>query len=177
MVCCVALADAVEAATGSLGLVKLKWPNDLLVNGAKISGILLESEYMADGRLVVVAGIGVNCGHHPGDALYATIDLASLGYRVTPDDMFSRLAAAMASRLEEWQAGKGFDAIRAAWLRRCVGIGAPVTVRLPDREIEGIFSALDEDGRLLLETNSGTMTISAGDVFFSRTAERNKENT
>ena len=177
MVCCVALADAVEATTGRLGWVSLKWPNDLLVDGAKISGILLESEARADGRLVVAAGFGVNCSHHPGDAAYATIDLAALGYRVTPDDLFDRLAAAMASRLHEWQAGCGFGTIRASWLRRCVGLGAPVTVRLPDREIEGIFRALDEDGRLLLETGSGMMTISAGDVFFGTGAGRNKENT
>ena len=177
MLCCVALADAVEAATGRLGWVSIKWPNDLLIEGAKISGILLESETMADGRLAVVAGFGVNCSRHPGSTLYPTIDLAALGYRVAPDTMLSFLAAAMASRLDEWRAGGGFGAIRASWLKRCVGLGGPVTVRLPDREIEGIFRALDEDGQLLLETSSGTMTISAGDVFFDNASGRNKEST
>ncbi|MDJ0929695.1 biotin--[acetyl-CoA-carboxylase] ligase [Breoghania sp.] len=177
MVCCVALADAVEALTGRIGLVSIKWPNDLLVEGAKISGILLESDTMTDGRLVVAAGFGVNCNHHLEAARYATIDLASLGYRVTPDDLFSRLAAALASRLEEWRGGEGFSAIRAVWLKRCVGIGAPVTVRLPDHDISGIFRALDEYGRLLLETGSGTMTISAGDLFFGNSAGRDEEST
>lgn len=177
MVCCVALAEAVEAVTGHLGLVSLKWPNDLLVEGAKISGILLESRFLADGRHALVAGFGVNCSHHPDAANYATTDLAALGFSVTPERLFAGLAAAMGRRLDEWKAGEGFAGIRGDWLRRCVGIGAPVTVRLPDRSIEGIFRALDEDGRLVLDTGSDTITISAGDVFFGHGPGGSEERT
>ena len=177
MVCCVALAEAVEAVTGRHGWVSLKWPNDLLIEGAKVSGILLESEQMADGKVAVAAGFGINCNHHPADAPYATTDLAALGYRVASNDLFVHLAGAMARCLELWAGGKRFDEIRSAWLKRCVGIGAPVTVRLPDREIDGVFASLDAQGRLLLETSSGTMTISAGDVFFPTAHGRNKEKT
>ncbi|WP_321341128.1 biotin--[acetyl-CoA-carboxylase] ligase [Breoghania sp.] len=175
MVCCVALAEAVEAATGRLGWVSLKWPNDLLIEGAKISGILLESEQLPDGRMAIAAGFGVNCNHHPDNAHYVTTDFAALGYRIAPSDLFVHLAGAVSRCLTQWSGGKGFDEIRSAWLKRCVGIGAPVTVRLPDREIDGIFASLDAQGRLLLETSSGTMTISAGDVFFPPAPGRNEE--
>lgn len=175
MVCCVALADAVEAATGRIGLVSLKWPNDLLIDGAKLSGILLESERLTSGRLAVVCGFGVNCAHHPEASAYRTTDLAVLGYRVTPDMLFGKLAEAFDRRLREWRAGAGFASIRAAWLQRCVGIGGPVTVRLPTRTIEGTFEGLDADGHLLLGRADGTMKISAGDVFFPGDATRNED--
>lgn len=166
LVCGVALADAVESAAGTHGLISLKWPNDLLIEGAKLSGILLESETLPDGRLALVAGFGVNCSHHPQLEDYPTIDLAALGHRVAPELLFDRLTASMRLWLETWQAGAGFSAVRGAWLKRCVGIGGPVTVRLPERTIAGRFAGLDDDGRLLLEAASGLITISAGDVFF-----------
>lgn len=177
MVCAVALADAVEAATGAHGLVRLKWPNDLLVDGAKISGILLESEVLADGRLAVVCGFGVNCAHHPDPALYRAVDLAALGYRVAPDHLFDHLAAALERRLTTWAGGAGFGAIRRAWLDRAAGIGQTVTVRLADTTYEGVFRDIDEDGHLVLDhAGQGELRISAGDVFFPAAANANGQD-
>lgn len=167
MVCAVALADAVEAATGAFGLVKLKWPNDLLVGEAKISGILLESEMLGDGRTAVVCGFGVNCAHHPDPVLYRATDLSELGFQITPDHLFDRLAAAVERRLELWAGGTGFGAIRRAWLERAAGLGSTITVRLSDTTYEGVFRDIDEDGRLVLDhEGEGEIRISAGDVFF-----------
>jgi BirA family biotin operon repressor/biotin-[acetyl-CoA-carboxylase] ligase len=81
--------------------------------------------------------------------------------------MFALLAAAMARRLAEWRT-RDFSGLRDAWLARARGIGEAITVRLPGREVAGIFTGLDEDGRLLLRHDGGLEAISAGDVFFGR---------
>lgn len=167
MVAAVALADAVDAACGTLGLVKLKWPNDLLIDGCKISGILLEALPLSGGRGAVVCGFGVNCAHHPDLGLYPAGDLAMFGYRVAPEHLFAHLAKFAAIRLEQWRRGGGFAEIREDWLARASGIGERITVRYPDREITGIFLGIEGDGRLRLRLDSGLIEhISAGDVFF-----------
>ncbi|AXS40400.1 biotin--[acetyl-CoA-carboxylase] ligase [Breoghania sp. L-A4] len=167
MVCAVALADAVEAATGSHGLVRLKWPNDLLVDDAKISGILLESETLGDGRCAVVCGFGVNCAHHPDPENYRATDLTELGFLIPPDHLFDRLASAMRARLAQWSKGAGFGAIRESWIARAARLGEHVTIRLGDTTYEGIFRTIDEDGRLVLTQGDGSeRRISAGDLFF-----------
>ncbi len=167
LVCAVALADAVEAATGSHGLVRLKWPNDLLADEAKLSGILLESEMLADGRSAVVCGFGVNCVHHPEPEDYRATDLAELGFRITPDHLFDRLACAMQTRLAQWSRGAGFGAIRESWIARAARLGENVTIRLSDTTYEGVFRTIDEEGRLILTLRDGSeRRISAGDVFF-----------
>ena len=116
---------------------------------------------------MVVAGIGINCAHHPDVTLYNATDLGEVGYPTEPEAMFALLAAAMARRLDEWRAGS-FVILREAWLSRAKGIGEAITVRLPAREITGIFSGLDSEGRLLLRHDGGLEAISAGDVFFGR---------
>ena len=148
----------------------IKWPNDLLVDGAKINGILLESQTLADGRMAVVIGCGINCAHHPADTLYPATDLKACGFDVTPDQMFARLAKAMADVLERWDRGRGFADIRESWLRAARGIGEPVRVNMGDRTIKGRFVDLDARGNLLVKDGSGEiLRISAGDLFFSNT--------
>lgn len=167
MVAAVALADAVEAACGVLGVVKLKWPNDLLIEGRKISGILLEALTLDEQRRAIVCGFGVNCAHHPDLGLYPAGDLAGFGFRAQPDVVFSHLAKEMARKLEAWSQPGGFADIRADWIRRAVGIGERINVRFADREIAGVFLGVDTDGRLRLRLDNGEIDrISAGDVFF-----------
>ncbi len=168
LVVALAVHDAVAAALPPITRADLtiKWPNDILYAGAKLSGILIEAAGGPEGR-VVVAGIGVNCAHHPDAALYRATDLAGTGYPTEPEAMFALLAAAMARRLAEWRAGD-FAPLRDAWLARAQGIGEAITVRLPAREITGVFSGLDGEGRLLLRHDGGLEAISAGDVFFGR---------
>ncbi len=164
----VALADAIEAVTGTHALTVLKWPNDCLIDGAKISGILLESELLDGGTSIVVLGFGVNCISHPDTALYPTTDLASLGYRVDSKILFRSLVEKMDHWLARWDRGDNFDAVRSAWLSRATGIGKPITVRLPGKELNGLFLDLDKNGHLVLDEGGGeTRLISAGDVFLS----------
>lgn len=164
-----ALTDAVIACAPALGgRVTVKWPNDMLVDGRKAAGILIEAEGNA-----VVIGLGVNCVSHPPETAFPATDLASVGAAIDADDVFAALSAAMVARLAQWSAGADFAAIRADWLARAAGLGAPIRVRMPDREMTGLFSGLDAQGRLLLGHADGTTDIvTAGDVFGLATGAR-----
>ncbi|WP_417680040.1 biotin--[acetyl-CoA-carboxylase] ligase [Roseibium sp.] len=162
----VALAEAVDLETGAYHLAKLKWPNDLLIEGAKLSGILLEAETLPDKRLAVVLGFGVNCVSHPELSLYPSIDLTALGYRVTAEGLLAHLSTRLAHWLENWQKADGFLPVRAAWLARAAHLGQKITVRNASDEISGTFLDLNTQGHLVLRLDSGEpRTIYAGDVF------------
>lgn len=163
-VAALALHDAVSAAAPKLAPgLKLKWPNDLLCAGRKLAGILIEGERAP--IFAVAVGIGVNCVSHPFGTFHPATDLAAAGVQATPEQLFAALVAAMSERLAQWQGRRGFGAIRADWLDRAAGIGEPIRVRLPERELAGRFQGLDESGRLLLERADGIEVIAAGDVF------------
>ncbi len=150
--------------------VRLKWPNDAVVEGAKIAGILLEATQTSDARLACVIGIGINCAHHPRDLPYAATDLASLGISTRAEDVFASLARELALVLEIFDEGRGFGAIRAAWLGYAAGLGEPIRVLRAGQSLEGLFNGLDANGRLLLQTQEGLQTIDAGDVFLGPSA-------
>jgi BirA family biotin operon repressor/biotin-[acetyl-CoA-carboxylase] ligase len=168
----VALHDAVGRATGlAPGRLRLKWPNDLLCDGAKLAGILVEGSSLPGAgqppRFAAVIGIGVNLSHHPSETPYPATDLASLGIGCRPSDLLPLLADAMAFWVDAWASGVGFPALRRAWLERAGGLGEPILVRRPDGDRRGTFRDLDADGRLLLEERGITVPIEAGDVFLS----------
>ncbi len=144
----------------------IKWPNDVLFGGRKISGILLETTMLANGDKTVVIGCGINCRHSPDTALYPTTSLADQGINIDPEEFFYRLNNAMHRSLNEWDRGRGFATIRRAWLNQAVGIGSPIIARFDDRQEKGIFLDIDEQGFLLLETGEGVKTITAADIFF-----------
>jgi BirA family transcriptional regulator, biotin operon repressor / biotin---[acetyl-CoA-carboxylase] ligase len=163
-VAALALHDALCACALPLApRLKVKWPNDLLLQGKKIAGILIEGG--SDPTFAVAIGIGVNCASHPGDTGHPATDLAAAGAPVAPDQLLVALAQAMTQRLAQWQRGQGFASIRADWLKHAAGLGEPIRVRLPERELAGRFRGLDEAGRLLLENPAGVTAVTAGEVF------------
>jgi BirA family biotin operon repressor/biotin-[acetyl-CoA-carboxylase] ligase len=163
-VAALALHDALSAAAPTLASrLALKWPNDLLLAGKKLAGILIEGERVP--VFAVAVGVGVNCVSHPAETAYPATDLAAAGVSAAPAQVLAAVAVAMNARLAQWRAGEGFGAIRADWLARATGLGEPIRVRLPTRELAGRFKGLDEDGRLLLEGADGIAPIAAGDVF------------
>ncbi|MTI16678.1 biotin--[acetyl-CoA-carboxylase] ligase [Rhodobacteraceae bacterium RKSG542] len=167
-VAALALAEAVEKTIGQIGVVSLKWPNDLLVDGAKISGILLESVPASDKTAYVVCGFGVNCQHHPDIEDYKVTSLRSLGYQVDTDRVFLELAASLQSWIGKWESTEGFTLVRSAWLDKAVGRGKEIRVRLSASEFKGIFIDIDDLGRLIVKREDGTTTlVTAGDVFFT----------
>lgn len=164
-----AIAETAEAFLPGMAAVRCKWPNDVLVNGRKVAGILLESEAAADGSVAwLVLGVGLNLRHFPEGAEFAATSLAEEG--AGHPDVPAALeiyAGCLARWYERWQ-GEGFAPVRAAWLARAANLGGPVVVRLSDREMAGTFVDLDRDGVLLLDKGDGgaPVRVAAGDVFF-----------
>lgn len=160
------LADAVAANAPDGADLCCKWPNDVLLNGRKFAGILLESEARASETLDwLVLGVGVNVAEHPGAADYPTTSLRDEDCAVADAGaMLEAFVRDFAVWRERWR-DEGFAPIRAAWLQRATGLGGPITVRLDRERIEGRFLGLEADGALALETNAGTRRIAAGDVF------------
>jgi BirA family biotin operon repressor/biotin-[acetyl-CoA-carboxylase] ligase len=102
---------------------------------------------------------------HPAAALYPATNLKSQGAQVRPERLLAALAETMTSRLSQWDRGRSFASIRADWLKRAAGLGEPIKVRLPDRQMTGRFSGVDQSGRLLLDMADKIETITAGEVF------------
>jgi len=149
-------------------ILGLKWPNDVLVDGRKIAGILLESESKADGTAAWLAvGIGVNLAAFPDDVEVPATSLAVQGILPpTPRDAMLELAAAFAKWYEVWRT-QGFSPVREAWLARASGLGSRVRARLAKEDVVGVFQGIDESGALLLGLPGGTTrVIAAGEVFF-----------
>jgi BirA family biotin operon repressor/biotin-[acetyl-CoA-carboxylase] ligase len=157
-----AAADVV-ASYASVSRVALKWPNDVLLDGRKVAGILLE----ALGRDALAVGIGLNLLHHPeGTETPATSVNAATGLAVAPADALAMLAARFAAWYAVWQV-QGFAGLKPHWLKRASGLGGPMRARLAHSEIEGVFENLDHDGALLLRTQTaGLIRITAAEIFF-----------
>jgi len=152
--------------TGQPDAFALKWPNDVLLKGGKVAGILLES---SGAHLVI--GIGVNLMHAPGaDEVEARamppMSLArDLGVDVPPEVFLDALAAEYAV-LETQFTTIGFAPIRRAWLAHAAKLGEVITARTMRDETIGTFEDVDESGNLILQTSKGRVQITAADVFF-----------
>ena len=144
--------------------VTLKWPNDILINGAKAGGILLESRAQG-GRVWLIVGIGLNLASHPEGTPYPATSLAAAGAEVAPGETLASLCRHFQDWRGRWRR-EGFEVLRAAWLDAAAGLGGSLAVDLGDETVTGVFSGLGADGALILETASGSRSISVGDVFF-----------
>jgi BirA family biotin operon repressor/biotin-[acetyl-CoA-carboxylase] ligase len=166
----VALHQAAIDLTGPAAAerLKLKWPNDLLLDRFKVAGIAVEGDKLATGSFAVIVGVGVNCRSHPDSGtVHPASDFAARGLPVDAESLFERLAARVAEELSRWDRGSNFALTREAWLARSLGLGEPIRVNLAGRSIDGRFDRLDEEGRLVVTRRDGARElISAGDVFF-----------
>ncbi|OYX05722.1 MAG: biotin--[acetyl-CoA-carboxylase] ligase [Rhizobiales bacterium 32-66-8] len=162
-----ALRDAVLAAAPlvSVETLKLKWPNDLMLDGGKLAGILVEGGSDSAGRPAAVIGFGVNCLHHPEDLPYRATSLEEAGAPTAPDRVLEALDRAMAVRLNQWNGGNGFPSVRTDWMRHALAIGDTVNVRIGEREVTGRFESIDARGAMMLRRRDGIAEIiTAGDV-------------
>ena len=157
------LAEYVPAS-----LVSLKWPNDPLLGGLKVSGILVESGASPLGGLWIAVGIGVNLSRKPIDSERPATSIAT--YREIPPPHPTEAIEVLAGAFERWRrawSSLGFPVIADAWTARAHGLGEPCTARLGTETIEGIAEGLDGDGALRLRLDDGRVRrITAGDVFF-----------
>jgi BirA family transcriptional regulator, biotin operon repressor / biotin---[acetyl-CoA-carboxylase] ligase len=142
---------------------RCKWPNDVLIDGRKAAGILLEARTQGHGLAWLVIGIGVNLVSYPEGTETPATSLAREGAAVTAEEMLPILAVRLFAWVEAWEAG--FAAIRAAWLGRAEGLGGAVRVRGPREEFSGRFTGLDEDGMLLLDVAEGQRRFAAAEIF------------
>jgi BirA family biotin operon repressor/biotin-[acetyl-CoA-carboxylase] ligase len=148
--------------------LKLKWPNDLLLDGAKLSGQLLEGSSQS-GHLSMVIGIGINLAHHPDNTPYPATDLAAKGIEVGVSAMLCALCEAFDRLLQVWGRGQGFARIRDLWLAQAAYLDREIEVRNEGRVVSGRFKGLDAEGRLLLQKKASDAneiaTIEAGDFY------------
>ena len=164
------LGDALRPLVGPSLRLSYKWPNDLLANGRKLAGILLEAETSArDSVDFVVIGIGVNLVAAPGDVEFPATSLAAEGIAgVTPPVLLAEFLRHFADWTRRWRE-EGFAPVRAGWLAAASGLGEGLSVRLDRATLVGRFRDLDNDGALVLEAAEGIRRIAAGDVFPSVT--------
>ena len=170
-VAALALFDACVAATGRSEMFTLKWPNDVLLNGGKLAGILLESSGQGGQISHFAIGIGVNLIHVPETGAVepgavAPVSLAqATGVAVTPEEFLDLLAPAWAAREATFRT-QGFGPIREAWLARAARLGEEIVARTAKDAWRGRFETVDAEGNLVLSTSEGRRAIAAAEVFF-----------
>ena len=161
-VAALSLAEALD----TFGLnARLKWPNDVLVAGGKVAGILPESEGQGDRVAWIVLGLGINIAAAPAGTPFPASSLRGAGCAATRDDVLGAYTEVFRRRYRTWT-GAGFAALRADWLSRAENLGGEIEVRLHDRTVTGRFADLDPDGTLLLDRNGdGRVRVTAGEIF------------
>ncbi|MBL6958042.1 MAG: biotin--[acetyl-CoA-carboxylase] ligase [Rhodospirillales bacterium] len=162
-----AVAETVAASLPRGTFVTCKWPNDVLVEGKKTAGILLESGGLTGKKLDwLVVGTGINLNSFPEDAAFPATSLHREGAAkdVTVEGLLVSYYRRFLASLVTWR-NIGFAATRRAWLERAYGLGKPLTVRLDKENLEGVFETLDEDGALILRQGEVFRRITTGDVF------------
>lgn len=145
--------------------VCLKWPNDVLINGAKVSGILMEK---AEGNYIVI-GIGINVAQSPKDGkiLYPTVSLKEAGINISCDDFLKLYLKNFTDNVNLYNAGKSSQFCEL-WKANAKGLGEKIIVKQNNKILKGIFKGIDENAGLLLESNGEVHKILAGDVFYER---------
>lgn len=166
-----ALADALAAVAGPGVTITLKWPNDVLLNGGKVAGILLESAGQGGAVSHLAIGIGVNLADAPPAAVlesgaHLPVSLrGETGLLIPAEEFLAPLANAF-DRWERQFVTYGFGPIRTGWLARAARIGQPIIARTVTETVEGTFETIAEDGALVLTTREGRRVIPAADVYF-----------
>jgi BirA family biotin operon repressor/biotin-[acetyl-CoA-carboxylase] ligase len=150
---------------------ELKWPNDALLRGAKLSGMLLEAESCGEGRMAIVIGTGVNVVGAPQGVPYAAISLAEAGFALSAAQLFARMSDCWVEARQLWDRGRGMAEVRNRWLSYATGVGGPVSVEVGGRNVTGTFETIDDGGHLIVATADGRrVPIASGEVFFGEAA-------
>jgi BirA family biotin operon repressor/biotin-[acetyl-CoA-carboxylase] ligase len=163
----VAVLEAIEKTVNlpTLEILSLKWPNDIMLNGKKLSGILIERRH-AKNNTIFGIGIGINCSFAPDIIDQKVTSLASEGYPANKDDIFENLRNSLRYFLDSIENRQTSEQVIATWLSRCQSIGKSIEVRLPRETLKGIFKGMNDRGHLLLQGQQGQITpIIAGTVF------------
>jgi BirA family biotin operon repressor/biotin-[acetyl-CoA-carboxylase] ligase len=145
-----------------------KWPNDILISGKKVAGILLESDFEPSNKSdvnFVILGIGVNVKTSPEDTIYPTTNLLSEKFNIENNQiLLEKFLDNFSVIYQKWQ-DYGFLPIQNLWLSKAHNLGGEITVNLPEKSLKGIFKDLDKDGNLILESNGNNQIISSAEIF------------
>ncbi|MDB5505688.1 MAG: biotin--[acetyl-CoA-carboxylase] ligase [Devosia sp.] len=162
--------DGADAFNGR-SRVALKWPNDVLVDGAKLAGILLEAIRLPEGRHAVAVGLGVNIVAAPTGLPYPATCLSEIGTLADAETMFETLSDSWVEIFGLWNDGRGVADVLELWRQLAAGLGADVAVNRDGVVLRGIFETIDPGGRLILRAaDDERIAITAGDVHFGVTA-------
>ncbi len=160
-----AALDALQPVVGDTYPLRLKWPNDILLNDRKVAGVLLESFSDDRGHVWVVAGLGVNIEHHPSDVMFPATHLMEADVQiVSAKIVLSRFIHHFIQRYDGW-IEEGFVPIREQWRRHAWRLGEEVSVCSGNDTVRGRFEDIDDQGRLRLVMPGGVRRIvTAGDM-------------
>jgi BirA family biotin operon repressor/biotin-[acetyl-CoA-carboxylase] ligase len=151
--------------------IALKWPNDVLADGAKLAGMLLEAHKRPDGQQAIVIGIGVNIVSAPQGLPYPATSLSELGVALSAETLFTALAEEWIAAYELWDGGKNIATVLRLWRDAAAGIGSEVAIAQDGNVVRGVFETIDDSGRLIVRSNDNSrIAITAGDVHFGVTA-------
>ncbi len=165
------LRTGIDGADGRNARIALKWPNDVLADGEKLAGILLEAHARPDSRMAIVIGFGVNVVAAPEGLPYPATSLADLGADLKAEPLFAALSDSWVDAVQIWDNGRGVAEILSLWRAAAAGIGTEVAVSRDGEVVRGIFETIDDSGRLIVRANDNSrVTITAGDVHFGVTA-------
>ena len=165
----VAMAQALATLLPAAAQLQHKWPNDILVDGCKIAGILLESAAGGHDHVDwLVIGMGVNVDSHPEGGDYGATSLRAHGVETTPKSVLAELCNSMLTWRQRWLE-EGFAPVRTAWLDRAAGVDGPLRVDVGDETLEGTYLGIDDTGALVLDLpGSGRRLVTAGEVRTAR---------
>ena len=165
-VAALALFDALGTISEPGHQIKLKWPNDVLLQDKKVAGILLESQ--ADSKEApawVILGVGVNVTRFPKNTVFPSTSLSEENRSVSVETTLQAFARSFQRWANSW-AQDGFEKIRLNWLERALGLGQKIEVNLETVTLEGIFKDIDKHGALVLDKDGTEHRITAGEVYF-----------
>lgn len=164
----IAVVDALSAALHPVPpALELKWPNDVLIDGEKAGGILVESS-SGSGRLSAVIGIGLNVAASPAALDRPATYLRAHGRCPEPRELLHHIADAMDRWIATWDEARGFAAVREAWLNRAHPIGERLSINTGAERVSGAFLGLDPEGALLLDAEGEARRFTYGDVSLAR---------
>lgn len=165
-IACAQMLKRLVVESRSSAEIRLKWPNDILINGAKAGGILIETSNTRDTSTAVAIGIGLNVASHPAEVLgYPTTDFVENGIATDAKEVFEKLAVEFDHWFALWQGGAGFNTIKQHWLEFGPALGQELRVNTGDDIVTGEFAGLDDRGGLQMRLSDGSSRIIlAGDI-------------
>lgn len=166
-VACIAVGEALRPFLSPEHALLYKWPNDLLLNGKKVAGILLETLSISEKKeTAYLIGCGINLVSSPLATRYPATSFQNEGLYLPYEDALQKIARSLQHYIALWQE-EDFSPIRMAWMNFVMGLGAPLSFDVEGNHFEGISQGIDEEGALILKTSQGILKLRAGEVLRS----------